>query len=73
MNELRDTADKIMYARRTLIDLAADFNIKISTIPGAWIAPVLGFQPQKGLDTPVSEDFVTVSSAEVKNPEVKLN
>src|SRR3989339_403767 len=33
MEELRDTADKVMYARRLLIDLSADFNIKISTIP----------------------------------------
>jgi len=61
MNELRDTADKVMYARRTLIDLSADFNIKMATIPGAWITPFFGFQPQKGLDTPVSGEFLQVS------------
>ncbi|PIX68371.1 hypothetical protein COZ41_00085, partial [Candidatus Shapirobacteria bacterium CG_4_10_14_3_um_filter_35_13] len=53
MNELRDTSDKIMYARRTLIDLSADYNVKISTIPGMWFAPMFGFTPQKGLDTPM--------------------
>lgn len=73
MNELRDTADKIMYARRTLIDLSADFNIKISTIPGVWIAPMMGFTPQKGLDTPVSGDFLEVSESDTKTPQVNLN
>lgn len=73
MNELRDTADKIMYARRTLIDLSADFNVKISTIPGLWFAPMMGFSPVKGLDTPVSGEFLEVSSSDTKNPEVKLN
>ena len=73
MEELRDTADKVMYARRLLIDLSADFNIKISTIPGLWIAPLMGFTAQKGLDTPISGEFLEVSGAETKNPEVKLN
>lgn len=73
MNELRDTADKIMYARRTLIDLSADFNIKISTIPGVWFAPMLGFTPQKGLDTPISGEHLTVSQSDTVNPNVKLD
>lgn len=73
MEELRDTADKLMYARRTVIDLSADFNVKISTIPGIWVAPMMGFQPQKGLGTPVSGEFLDVSEAETKTPEVKLN
>jgi LemA protein len=73
MQELRDTADKIMYSRRTLIDLSADFNIKISTIPGLWIAPMMGFQSQKGLDTPVSGEFLETTSAETVNPKVNLN
>jgi LemA protein len=73
MNELRDTSDKVMYARRTLIDLSADFNIKITTIPGIWLAPMMGFQPQKGLDTPVSGEFLEVSQADTATPKVKLN
>jgi len=73
MQELRDTADKIMYARRTLIDLSADFNIKVTTIPGLWIAPMMGFQTQKGLDTPVSGEFLETSQTETANPKVNLN
>jgi len=73
MNELRDTADKIMYARRTAIDLSTDFNVKISTIPGLWIAPMMGFSPQKGLETPTSGEFMSVSDNETKTPSAKLN
>lgn len=73
MNELRDTSDKIMYARRTLIDLSADYNVKISTIPGMWFAPMFGFNPQKGLDTPMSGAHLEVSAADTINPTVKLN
>lgn len=72
MNELRDTADKLMYARRTLIDLTADFNTSISTIPGMWIAPLFGFKEEKGLITPTDMDQLEVSKEETKNPEVKL-
>ncbi|MFA6185179.1 MAG: LemA family protein [Candidatus Shapirobacteria bacterium] len=72
MNELRDTADKLMYARRTLIDLTADFNTTISTIPGIWIAPLFGFKEEKGLSTPTDMDQLEVSKEETKNPEVKL-
>jgi LemA protein len=72
MNELRDTADKLMYARRTLIDLTADFNTTISTIPGMWIAPLFGFKEEKGLSTPTNMDQLEVSKEETKNPEVKL-
>ena len=72
MNELRDTADKLMYARRTLIDLTADYNTTISTIPGLWIAPLLGFKEEKGLTVSTdSSDHLQVSSEELKTPEVK--
>lgn len=73
MNELRDTSDKIMYARRTLIDLSADYNVKISTIPGMWFAPIFGFTKEKGLDTPMSGAHLEVSAADTINPTVKLN
>lgn len=72
MEELRDTADKIMYSRRTFIDLSADYNMKISTIPGVWLAPLFGFQKKAGLETPNTKDMTTVSENETKNPEVKL-
>lgn len=72
MNELRDTADKLMYSRRTLIDLSADFNIKISTVPGLWLAPSFGFKPQSGLKTPNTTEITTITEAETKSPEVKF-
>lgn len=72
MDELRDTADKLMYARRTLIDLTADFNTAISTVPGIWLAPLFGFKEEKGLVTPTDTDQLEVSSEEMKNPKVKL-
>ena len=72
MEELRDTADKLMYARRTLIDLSADYNQVIMTIPGIWLAPLMGFKEEKGLSTPVEGEHVEVSVEETKTPEVKL-
>lgn len=73
MEELRDTADKIMYARRTFIDLSADFNVKISTIPGMWLAPLFGFTKKTGLETTDAKNITSVPEEETKNPEVKLN
>ncbi len=72
MDELRDTSDKLMYSRRTLIDLSADFNIKISTLPNVWFAKLLGFKPEKGLATPTSGAHLEVSASDTKAPKVDL-
>jgi LemA protein len=72
MNELRDTADKIMYARRTLIDLTADYNTAIATVPGVWLAQLFGFKTQKGLVTPTESEQLQVSETEMENPKVNL-
>lgn len=72
MDELRDTADKLMYSRRTLIDLTADYNTSIETIPGAWLAPMFGFKQEKGLSTPESGQHLEVSEEEIKNPKINL-
>lgn len=72
MQELRDTADKIMYARRTFIDLSADFNIKISTIPGLWLAPLFGFTKKTGFQIPDATEFTSLSAEESKTPKVNL-
>jgi len=72
MDELRDTADKLMYARRTLIDLSADYNSAIVTIPGVWIASAFGFKAEKGLETPTNSDQNKVTDEEMKNPKVNL-
>ena len=72
MDELRDTADKVMYARRLLIDLTADYNTKIQTFPTMLIARMLGFKPLKGLQTPEQGNFLEVSQKETQTPQVKL-
>jgi len=73
MDELRDTADKLMYSRRTLIDLSADFNTAIATIPGVWFAKIFSFKEQVGFDTPTSGEHLTVSNSETETPKVKLD
>jgi len=72
MNELRDTADKVMYARRTLIDLVADYNIMIATLPVNIIASMAGFKPEEGLKVEDMTAATSVSAEEMKDPQVKL-
>jgi LemA protein len=73
MDELRDTADKLMYSRRTLIDLTADYNVKIVTFPSMLVAQLFKFQKQPGLKTPETGGHVEVSAEETKTPKVKLS
>lgn len=73
MDELRDTSDKVMYSRRTLIDIVADYNIKIQTFPTNLVANVFSFQPEKGLETPDTGAHLTVSESDTKTPKVKLS
>ena len=61
MEELRDTSDKVMYARRTLIDLSADYNIKVVTFPSNFVAQMFGFKEQAGLKV-----------EEAKSPKISL-
>ncbi len=72
MDELRDTADKLLYARRTLIDLTADFNIMVVTIPSKFIANLFGFKQEPGLKTPKEGEHLEVGAGEAKLPKVKL-
>lgn len=72
MNELRDTADKLMYSRRTLISLSADYNVSITTIPGVWFANMFGFKEEKGLATPTTGSHIEVTDEEMKDPKVNL-
>lgn len=72
MNELRDTSDKVMYSRRTLIDISADYNIKLATFPTNLVANAFGFQSEKGLETPASGEFLHVSESDTKTPKVNL-
>ena len=72
MDELRDTADKLMYSRRTLIDLSQDYNMKLVVFPSNIVASVMGFKSEEGLKTPMSGDHVEVSDEEMKDVKVSL-
>jgi LemA protein len=72
MDELRDTADKVMYSRRTLIDLTADYNIMVVTFPTNLIASMFKFAKKPGLKSPETGAHVEVTSAEMKTPKVDL-
>jgi len=72
MDELRDTADKLMYARRTLIDLTANYNTMLVTIPSAWVGKIFGFTPEQGLSMPDDSSVTQVSQDETKSPKVSL-
>jgi LemA protein len=72
MSELRDTSDKLMYARRTLIDLSADYNVSIETFPGLLLAPIFGFKKAQGLQTPNEGEFIKVTKEDTKTPKVDL-
>jgi len=72
MGELRDTADKVMYSRRLLIDLTADYNVKRATVPTNIVANLFKFEELKGLETPEGGDFLKVSDSEMKSPKVNL-
>ncbi|MFH1840822.1 MAG: LemA family protein [Candidatus Shapirobacteria bacterium] len=72
MEELRDTADKVMYSRRTLIDLTADYNIRLAVFPSNLIAKIFHFLTEKGLTLPEEKEFLSVKSEELQTPTVKL-
>lgn len=72
MEELRDTADKVMYSRRTLIDLSADYNIRVVTFPSNLVAGMFGFKEQAGLKVANMESATSVSASEIKSPKISL-
>ena len=72
MEDLRDTSDKVMYSRRLLIDLTADYNVKRVSVPTNIVANLFKFEELKGLETAESGDFLKVSSEEMKSPKVNL-
>ncbi len=72
MDELTDTADKMMYSRRSLIDLSQDFNQKLVTFPSNLVANMFGFKEEKGLETPMTGSHVEVSEVETHDVKVSL-
>jgi len=72
MEELRDTSDKIMYARRLVIDLTVDFNVKRVRFPSSVVASLFKFGELPGLITPEKGEHVEVSADDTKTPKVDL-
>ncbi len=72
MSELTDTADKLMYARRTVIDLSQVYNEKLVLFPSNLIANFMGFKPEKGIATPTAGAHVEVSDSDMSDPKVTL-
>lgn len=72
MANLRDSSDKLMYARRLLIEITTQYNMMLVTIPSSLIASLFGFKAEKGLSTPLEGEHVTVSTEETKTPKVSL-
>lgn len=73
MNELTDTADKLSYARRSVIDLTQTYNQKLVVFPSNLIAGALGFKPEKGLETPLSGSHLAVNQKEMEDVPVDFN
>lgn len=74
MEELRDTADKVMYSRRTLIDLTADYNTMTAVFPSNLVAQVFKFKVEPGLKMPeeAEKETTEVKKEELKTPKVEL-
>lgn len=72
MDELTDTADKLSYSRRSVIDLTQTYNQKLVVFPSNLIANTFGFRPQKGLETPMSGSHVSVSKKETEDIRIDL-
>ena len=72
MAELRDTADKLMYSRRAVIDLSQQYNQQLVVFPSNLIAGLFRFEKQAGLAMPMSGDHLSVSAKETESPEVNL-
>ena len=73
MNELTDTADKLSYARRGVIDLSQAYNQKLVVFPSSIIASIFGFTKEKGIATPREGEHMAVSQKEIDSPKVDLS
>lgn len=67
MDELRDTADKLMYARRSVIDLTQAYNVRLVTFPSNLIAGLFGFKAEKGMAFAQSDSHLSVNDSEAQD------
>jgi LemA protein len=73
MDELRDTADKVMFSRRLVIDLTADYNVKRVSMPSNIIASIFGFKEMPGIITPEAGEHVEAKGKDLETPKVDLD
>jgi LemA protein len=72
MDELRDTADKLMYSRRLVIDLTADFNVRRVSFPSNVLAGLFNIKELPGLITPEEGEHTKTTEADLKTPKVEF-
>ncbi len=72
MDELRDTSDKVMYSRRLVIDLTADYNVRRVSFPSNIVAKIFRFEELPGIITAQEGEHLTVSEEESKPQKIKL-
>ena len=72
MDELRDTADKVMYARRLVINLTADYNVRRLNLPSNVVAGMFNFAELPGLITPQSGEHMEVTRKDTETPKVDM-
>ncbi len=72
MDELTDTADKLMYSRRSVIDLSQAYNQMLITFPSNMLANMFGFTKEKGLEVPLTGSHVSVSKEEMNDVKVSI-
>lgn len=73
MDELRDTSDKVMFARRLVIDLTADYNVKRVSMPSNIVANMFKFEELPGVITPQEGEHVEAKGEDLKTPKVDLD
>ncbi len=62
-NDLRDTEDKISFARQFYNDIVMKYNVKLQTFPTNFVASMFGFK---------EETFFAATEAEKENVKVKF-
>jgi LemA protein len=73
MEELRDTADKLMYSRRVVIDISQQYNQMLVTVPSNFVGNMFGFKKMTGISMPAGAGEATsVSMEETKDVKVNL-
>ncbi|MCL2324391.1 MAG: LemA family protein [Actinomycetia bacterium] len=69
--DLRDTEDKISYARQFFNDTVMNYNIAIARFPGVIIANLFNFKARESFEAPTDEQDAPKVSFETAPPEAE--